>query len=59
MLLAFGGVWTQYAIALELRLAYCGLQDANLDLQVKQTLQWVHTYLADALGFAAGAPFLC
>lgn len=56
MLLAFGGVWTQYAIALELRLAYCGLQDANLDLQVKQILPWVHTSLT-LLGFAAGPPF--
>lgn len=35
VLMAFGAVFTQYAIALELRLAYCGLQDANLDLQVK------------------------
>eukprot|EP00752_Nemacystus_decipiens_P008609 g7688.t1 len=34
MMMAFGAVLTQYAIALELRLAYCGLQDANLDLQL-------------------------
>lgn len=35
IMMAFGAVITQYAIALELRLAYCGLQDTNLDLQVK------------------------
>lgn len=34
IMMAFGAVITQYAIALELRLAYCGLQDTNLDLQV-------------------------
>eukprot|EP00903_Cladosiphon_okamuranus_P010542 g9972.t1 len=34
LMMAFGAVLTQYAIALELRLAYCGLQDANLDLQL-------------------------
>lgn len=34
LVMAFGAVITQYAIALELRLAYCGLQDTNLDLQV-------------------------
>lgn len=33
-LFTFCAVLTQYAIALELRTAYCGLQDANLDLQV-------------------------
>lgn len=38
--LAFGAILTQYAIALELRLAYCGLQDANLDLQVGERV-WV------------------
>lgn len=35
IMMALGAVLTQYAIALELRLAYCGLQDANLDLQVR------------------------
>lgn len=35
VLLAFVAILTQYAIALELRLAYCDLQDASLDLQVK------------------------
>ncbi|CAM9567246.1 unnamed protein product [Ectocarpus sp. 12 AP-2014] len=34
IMMAFGAVITQYAIALELRLAYCGLQDTNLDLQL-------------------------
>lgn len=34
VILTFFAVFTQYAIALELRVAYCGLQDANLDLQV-------------------------
>ncbi|CBN75796.1 hypothetical protein Esi_0181_0025 [Ectocarpus siliculosus] len=34
IMMAFGAVMTQYAIALELRLAYCGLQDTNLDLQL-------------------------
>lgn len=34
ILLALWSLWTQYAIALELRLAYCGLQDANFDLLV-------------------------
>lgn len=33
-LLTFWAMSTQYAIALELRLAYCGLQDANFDLLV-------------------------
>lgn len=37
MMLVFGAMLTQYAIALELRLAYCGLQDTNLDLQVKSS----------------------
>lgn len=30
----FGAIAIQYIIALELRMAYCDLQDANLDLQV-------------------------
>lgn len=34
LMMTFGAVLTQYAIALELRIAYCGLQDTNLDLQV-------------------------
>ncbi|CAN0079485.1 unnamed protein product, partial [Scytosiphon promiscuus] len=34
LMVAFGAVLTQYAIALELRIAYCGLQDTNLDLQL-------------------------
>ncbi len=40
--MAFGALFTQYAIALELRLAYCGLQDTNLDLQVifSSPLSW-------------------
>lgn len=36
----FFAVLTQYAIALELRLAYCGLQNANLDLQVTYCRGW-------------------
>lgn len=39
VMMAFGAVLTQYAIALELRLAYCGLQDTNLDLQVNTYLE--------------------
>ncbi|CAM9981754.1 unnamed protein product, partial [Pylaiella littoralis] len=34
LMTAFGAVLTQYAIGLELRLAYCGLQDMNIDLQL-------------------------
>lgn len=39
ILLIFGSVMTQHAISLQLRLAYCGLQDANLDLQVVEAGQ--------------------
>lgn len=42
VMMAFGAVLTQYAIALELRLAYCGLQDTNLDLQVSSFRHTCH-----------------
>lgn len=44
LLLLFFAVMTQYAIALELRLAYCGLQNANLDLQARIVTGYIHKY---------------
>lgn len=45
VLLAFWAVWTEYAIALELRVAYCGLQDANFDLVVRTSCAFERSML--------------
>lgn len=55
VMMAFGAVLTQYAIALELRLAYCGLQDTNLDLQVSFPEHCPSSYVP----VTSGKPFFC